>query len=158
MSEAIAIITAPDAKGMGVYKIPGVAAPFSPVHEPSAEPETQVNADGFIVMSTNGLEEFRDIIGEGSTIKVRPGMLTQMSSSVEWQDREKRPEPQPQINKITAQVPNVSVEGVNVEINGDLLRAFRNVVGEVELLVANTLLEGELSAGTGQEVDFEAVD
>lgn len=104
MGDAIAIISAPDSKGMGVYKIPGIAAPFSPVHEPS-EP-------------------------------VAP-----------------EPSAEPQIS---TNMPSVSIEGINVEINADLLRAFRNIVGEVELLDSeHTVITTPIQS---TEIDFEAMD
>ena len=101
MTDAIAIITAPDAKGMTVYKIPGVALPFSPSQEPS------------------------------------------VAAAVA------EPVPQP----VEATIGTVSVQGVNVEINGELLRAFRSIVGEVQLPASPATFEP-----SRPEVDFNAVD
>ncbi len=99
MNDAIAIITAPDAKGMSVYKIPGIALPFSASQEPS--------------------------------VAAAPA------------------EPQP----VETTIGTMAVEGMNVEINGDLLRAFRAVVGEVQLPASPATFEPSQS-----EVDFDAVD
>ncbi len=103
MNDAIAIITAPDSKGMTVYKIPGVALPFSASQEPS-------------------------VAVASATAPV---------------------EPQP----VETTIGTMSVEGVNVEINAELLQAFRAVVGEVQLPASPATFEPSQS-----EVDFDAVD
>ena len=103
MTDAIAIITAPDAKGMTVYKIPGVALPFSASQEPSVSAATT------------------------------------------------EPEPVPQPVETT--IGTVSVQGVNVEINGELIQAFRSIVGEVQLPASPATFEP-----SRPEVDFNAVD